>query len=144
MKKYTQFKVPEPSILWRYNLRPLYDQTLDKIRNYLKDQYIWLSIDETSDRLKHIVSNVIVGALNSDNEENKKFLLNMEFLKNQKSSTIVQTINNALNILWPEGVKYDKVLLLITDAASNMKSAGQTLCQTSKTHSYNLFGSCLT
>jgi len=130
MKKYTQFKVPEPSTLWRYNLKPLYDQTLDKIRNYLKDQYIWLSIDETTDRLKRIVSNVIVGALNSDNEKNEKFLLNMEFLKNQKSSTIVQTVNNALNILWPEGVKYDKVLLLITDAALNMKSAGQTLCQT--------------
>jgi hypothetical protein len=100
------------------------------IRKQLDGQYVWISIDETTDCAGRYVSNVIVGSLNPIAERNVKFLLNMEFLDKTNNFTIVQSVNNALMVLWPEGIKYDKVLLLLTDAAAYMKLAGKTLCNT--------------
>jgi hypothetical protein len=34
---------------------------------------------------------------------------------------IVRVYNEAMQILWPDGVKFDNVLLLVTDAVSYMK-----------------------
>ena len=53
----------------------------------------------------------------------------MEFIENTKHQ-FVQSVNTALTILWPDGIKYDKVLLFLTDAASYMKTAGVVLCGT--------------
>ena len=56
-------------LLKRYgknNLRHIYEEYINIIRNKLKGQYIWIAVDETQDIFGHRVLNVIVGALNSD------------------------------------------------------------------------------
>ena len=35
----------------------------------------------------------------------------------------MQLVNSALWLLWPKGIKYDQVLLLVTDAVPYMKKA---------------------
>jgi hypothetical protein len=51
-------------------------------------------------------------------------------LKNTKSATIVQAFNQSLSVLWPENIIYNRVLVLVTDGAPNMKCAAKTLCET--------------
>jgi hypothetical protein len=116
IEKYTQFKTPDDSTLRKSYLKDLYDSIIQHIRHELIDQYIWIAVDETTDCMGRYVANVIVGSLNSEVGNNTKFLLNMEFLPKTNNFTIVQSINNALMILWPEGIKYDKVLLLLTSS----------------------------
>jgi uncharacterized protein YoxC len=128
--EYVKYKIPDPSTLWKYDLKPLYEKTIEKIRESLKNEYIWLQIDETDDPLKRKVTNVLVGNLTTNEENKVKFLIDMRFLDKTNNFTITQSINNALNILWPEGIQYDRVLLLVTDAAPYMKLAGKTLCET--------------
>jgi hypothetical protein len=53
----------------------------------------------------------------------------MSYIRDTKSKTIIQTFNNSLDVILPGDEKYHKVLVLITDAAPNMKSAGNTLCE---------------
>jgi hypothetical protein len=76
------------------------------------------------------VFGVIVGTFNTEtSDKTQGFLLNTVFLENTKSHSIVQAVNDSLMILWPNGIKYDKVLVLITDAANNMKCVGRILCK---------------
>lgn len=128
-EKYTDFSLPAPNTLWSNHLKNLYDMTTEIIRSELKDQYIWLGIDETRDCFGRKVANIIVGSLDCDSNNCKKLILNFEFIDNTKSHTIVQSVTTGLMILWPEGIKYDRLLLLLTDAAPYMKSAANTLCE---------------
>jgi len=127
IEKYTQFKVPDPSTLWRYHLKDVYNSVISYIREKLSEEYIWISVDETTDCMGRYVVVVIVGSINMDKDKNLKFILNMEFVKKADNFTVVQSVNNALLILWPEGIQYHKVLLLLSDAAPYMKLAGKTL-----------------
>jgi hypothetical protein len=51
----------------------------------------------------------------------------MEYIPKTNHLNIIQSITNALMLLWPEGIQYEKVLLLVTDAANYMKLSGKTL-----------------
>jgi hypothetical protein len=42
-------------------------------------------------------------------------------------TTIARVFNEAMQTLWPDGVKLDNVLLLVTDAAPYMKKAAEGL-----------------
>jgi hypothetical protein len=104
LQKYTQYSVPSPKTIWTNNLSQIYDKTIQSIRNRLKNQYIWIAIDETKDCFGHKVANIVVGSLNADINECKKFILNMEYINSTKSHQIVQSVNTALTVLWPEGM----------------------------------------
>jgi len=124
-EKYTKFTVPDESNLRKSHLKNLYETVIQEIRSELKDQFIWLSIDETTDRFGNYVTSVIVGSLNANQEKNKIFLLNMEYIPKTNHLNIIQSITNALMLLWPEGIQYGKVLLLVTDVANYMKLLGK-------------------
>jgi hypothetical protein len=53
----------------------------------------------------------------------------MEFLDKSSNFTIVQSINNSLTILWPEGMKCDKFLLLLMLCGSLYETRGQNIMQ---------------
>ena len=56
----------------------IYDETILKIVSELRNQYLWISIDETTDDTGMNVVNVVIRILSSnDYESRKKFLLNM-------------------------------------------------------------------
>lgn len=54
----------------------MYENTNQKIRNYVQNKCIWVSIDETIDTGRY-VANVVTGILN-DSESSKIFLLHSE------------------------------------------------------------------
>ena len=55
------------------------------------------------------------------------FLLSCEEISVVNHTTVARVFNDAMHILWPGGVKYDNVLLLLTDAAPYMIKAGEGL-----------------
>ena len=60
-------------------------------------------------------------------ELHKIFLLTSEVLQATNGTTIAQLFIKSMSLLWPDGVEYDKVLLLVTDAAPYMKKAAKAL-----------------
>ena len=50
--KYTNFRTPSDTTLKTECLRESYDKTISGIKGELKDEYIWVSVDETRDTLK--------------------------------------------------------------------------------------------
>ncbi|XP_018494524.1 uncharacterized protein LOC100907846 [Galendromus occidentalis] len=56
-----------------------------------------------------------------------EFLLHADNLEKTNNSTIAQSFMNALNVLWPNGVHHERVLLFVTDAAPYMRKAANAL-----------------
>lgn len=97
----------------------MYENTLIKIRQYIQNKNIWISIDETTDVEGRYVANVIVGTLEVDTP-GKVFLLNSDVLEKANHSTIAKLFDRSLLILWPTGIEHDKVLLFLSDATLYM------------------------
>lgn len=122
LEKYTGIEPPDESHLRKYYLPKLYEDKLAKIREVLRDARVWVSVDETTDSAGRYIANVIVGELCLD-KPGATYLLTCEQLPVTNSATIAQLILSALQLLWPQGTKYNNVLLFLSDAAAYMKKA---------------------
>lgn len=101
-------------------------ETLDKIRDNLKNSNIWVSIDETTDVEGRYIANVIVGKLSSLSPS-VPYLLNCEVLEKCNHASIARFFNDSMSLLWPSGVLNENVLLFLSDAAPYMVKAGKAL-----------------
>lgn len=126
LTKYTGKEVPRESTLRKGYVDEIYKNTINKIRNYVDGKKIWVSIDETTDVTGRYVANVIVGTL-EENNYGKQFLLHVEEMEKANHTTIFKLFDKSMNILWPEGVRHDDVLLFLSDAAPYMVKSGDAI-----------------
>lgn len=126
LEKYTGFVVPSESTLRKNYVDKHYISSLNRIREVVGDNKIWISVDECTDTTGRQIANAIVGTLEPD-KKSDIFLLNCDQLEKTNSVTIAQFIESTLQLLWPDCIKYDNVLLLVTDAASYMKKTASSL-----------------
>lgn len=92
----------------------------DKIRN----NNIGVSIDETTDACARKVANVIVGVL-GDVKSRECYLLTSAELSAANNVTIADLFHDAMQLLRPDNIQHDQVLLFVTDAVPYMvKAAG--------------------
>ncbi|KAL4096615.1 hypothetical protein QTP88_021534 [Uroleucon formosanum] len=125
LEQYTGKTIPEESTIRKKYVNVIYEETLTSIRQNIQDGPIWVSIDESTDADGRYVGNVIVGKLSS--EPCNSFLLNCVQLDKCNHKTIAKLFNDSMNLLWPEGVKYENVFLFLSDAAPYMCKAGNVL-----------------
>ncbi|KAL4092042.1 hypothetical protein QTP88_026616 [Uroleucon formosanum] len=125
LEKYTSREIPSDSTLRKTYVNDIYEETMKNIREQIKGNKIWVSIDETTDSEGRYVANVIIGTLNTD-APGKTYLLTTEVLEKANNSTIVKLFDHSMFVLWPNGIRHDDVLLFVTDAAPYMVKAGQT------------------
>ncbi|XP_025408739.1 uncharacterized protein LOC112682378 [Sipha flava] len=126
LHKHTKQIFTDESTLRKNYIDQCYTNTIIKIRDYVRNKNVWVSIDETTDVEERYVANVIIGTLEVDNP-GKIFLLNSEVLEKANHSTISKLFDRSLFILWPEGILYDNVLLFVSDAAPYMVKSGKSL-----------------
>ncbi|KAL4113266.1 hypothetical protein QTP88_016925 [Uroleucon formosanum] len=123
---YTKKEIPKEATLRKGYVDDLFVETIEKIKKCVDGKKIWVSIDETTDAEGRFIANVIIGTLTID-EPGSIFLLNSEKLEKSNHSTIFKLFDQSLNLLWPQGVKYNEVLLFVTDAAPYMIKAGKAI-----------------
>lgn len=124
--KYSSVKVPSVSTMRRM-VPKLAEENLSEIREDIGESKIWISVDEATDPLGRNVANVVVGKLTGD-EPGKGHLIYVTDLEKTNASAIVQTIQEALRILWLGAPNTgERLLLLVTDSVAYMLSAGKTL-----------------
>jgi hypothetical protein len=74
------------------------------------------------------VANVVIGVLkNNQMLSEKSFSLSCKEMSAVNHTTAACVFNEAMQTLWPDGVKFDSMLLLVTDAALYMKKAAEGL-----------------
>lgn len=126
LEKYTNKSIPDRSSIRKNYVSKCYNNTMNKIIQYVGDKKIWVFLDETTDAEGRFVANFIVGTLEVGCP-GKTFLLNCEVLEKANHSTVAKMFNNSLSLLWPGGIQYDNVLLFVSDAAPYMVKAGKSI-----------------
>lgn len=124
LEKYTGKHIPDESLLRKNYLSHCYNKTLSNIRNEIGDNNIWFAVDETTDINGRYVANLLVGILKSNNTC-RSFLLSCKVLEKTNHSTVSRFVNDGLKLLWLFGGNDEKVLLMLSDAASYMVKTGQ-------------------
>ncbi|KAJ4432460.1 hypothetical protein ANN_21079 [Periplaneta americana] len=94
LEKYTQHTIPDESTLRKTYAPSIYDETIQKIRDEIKDSSIWVSIDETPDKEGRLVGNVVIGLLSEQYSE--RILLHCDVLEKCNNKTIVKLFNEAM------------------------------------------------
>jgi hypothetical protein len=97
-------------------LASCYEDTINKIRNSVGKNKIWVSIDETSDVDGRFIANVVVGTLKHE-QPGEIFLLACEVLERVNNSSIAVVFDIAMNLLWSDKIEQENVLLFISGAA---------------------------
>lgn len=59
LAKYTRQQIPDESTLRKNYLDVCYNSVIENIRSDIGDNYIWISVDETTDKLGRQVANLI-------------------------------------------------------------------------------------
>ena len=88
LNKHTKQIFPEESTLRKNYIYQCYKNTIIKIRDYVRNKNVWVSIDETIDVEERYVANAIIGILDVNNPR-KIFLLNSEVLEKANHFTIL-------------------------------------------------------
>ncbi|KAL4122676.1 hypothetical protein QTP88_014961 [Uroleucon formosanum] len=80
----------------------------------------------TTDIEGRFVCNVVIGLLH-DEYYSEPWLLMSEELFKCNFQTVDKLFNDAMQLLWPSGIKYENVLLFVADAAPYMVKAADSL-----------------
>lgn len=126
LSKYTNRNILDESTLRKNYLDICYQKTMQKLLEVIGDSYVYLVVDETTDIRGNFVANLLIGKLSSC-EAGYPFLLASKVLDKTNHDTICRFINTALKIFPNDSGIEDRVLLLLTDAASYMLKAGKSL-----------------
>jgi hypothetical protein len=126
LQEYTGKEIPKEATLRKGYVEDCYKNTLEKIRNHVSNNKIWVSIDETTNIEERFVVNVIIGVLLTDGP-GEIFLINTEELEKANHQTIFKLFDKSINLLWPQGVQHDSVLLFLSDAALYMVKSGKSI-----------------
>jgi hypothetical protein len=124
--KYSQTDPPDESTSRKNYLPKCYEETLNKIQVLCRKENICVSTSETTDVSGRKVAIVVIGILkNNQALSEKSFLLSYKEMTAVNHTTMECVFNEAMQTLWPGGVKFDIVLLLATDASTIHKRSSQ-------------------
>lgn len=126
LEKYTNRVVPDESTIRKNYLDKVYSETVQHIRSEIGENFIWISVDETTDSTGRHIANFIVGKMSKDSPT-QPYLLCCKQLDKVNFSTMGMFVSDSLSTLWPQGQHREKVLLLVTDSASYMVKAAESL-----------------
>jgi hypothetical protein len=80
-------------------------------------------IKETQDCKGRFIANIIVGSLNK-NEQTIPYFLTVDQFETTNSFAVSEYFIDSMNLLWPNGIQYERVLLFVTHASSYTIEAG--------------------
>jgi hypothetical protein len=101
-EKYTTHPIATESTLRKDYLASCYEDTINKLRNSVGKNKIWVSIDEISDIDGRYIANV--GTLKHE-QPGEIFPLACAVLERVNNSSIAVVFDNAMNLLWPDKVE---------------------------------------
>jgi hypothetical protein len=104
-----------------------YTRVINNIRQQIQNHYVYFVVDETTDSGGRYIANLLVGRL-SEGGPSKSYLIACKQLEKTNHVTILRFVNECLmNFFRPEVVPTEKILLMLSDAASYMVKAGHQL-----------------
>lgn len=99
LEKHTEFAVPSEKKLRDSCVPLIFDEYIGKMRAIAAGNYIWISIDETTDCEQRYVINFVFGVLGLERERGKSYLFSSAVLEAANHSTIATFFDDTVNDL---------------------------------------------
>lgn len=99
VEKHTKHASPSESSLRSKYLPVLYDECLEKMKRIAVGNFIWVSIDESTDCEERFVANFVFGVLGVDKERGRSYLFASKVLEATNSNTIATFFDESLSKL---------------------------------------------
>lgn len=116
--------IPDESTLRKNYIPTIYEHVMEEIRNELKDNFIWISADETTDSCDCYIANLIVSALKL--EPFSSYLVACKELEKTNHSTIARFVNEGIiKKIFSESSTEERVFIFLSDAAPYMIQGSQ-------------------
>lgn len=101
LKTYCKIKdkpaqIPSSSTLRKKYVSACYKDVMTSIKNQLKAEYLWISVDETTDTKGRQIANLIVGVLNDSGDFKNSYLISVKCLEKTNYATIARFVNESL------------------------------------------------
>ncbi|KAL3095161.1 hypothetical protein niasHT_025454 [Heterodera trifolii] len=125
LEKYCQRNVPDESTLRKNYLAQLFSETMTKIKDDISDAFVWVSVDETTDKMGRMMANLLIGKLDGK-KWHRPHLISVKALEKVDSGAMARFVNEGLDSFSGD-IKKERVLFLVTDGAAYMKKAGKQL-----------------
>jgi len=127
LEKYTGKNIPMEATLRKGYVDDIFNTAMDKMKMGIRQNKIWVSIEETCDVEGRFIADVTVGILRPDCPGHMFLPHSEELDKANHLQTICKLFEKAMGIIWPGDIKYNNVLLFLSDAAPYMVKAGTVL-----------------
>lgn len=128
LEKYTAHRVPSESTIRKTHVSPLCEETIEGVRKKIGANYVYISVDETTDARGNCVANLLIGNLTL-HEGGAPFLIASSVLEKTNAATVSTFVNDSLVRFYAGKPFSNVVLLLVTDAAPYMRLCGTNLKQ---------------
>lgn len=122
----TMRKMPDPSTMRKTYTDLVFEKKIQQVRDEVGDYSIYLSVDETNDLLGRLITHAIVAPLIPGTPGIPRMIHCAE-ISVGNAAAIVEFVEQSLSILWPNGIRREKLLLFVSDAAPYMMAAGRSL-----------------
>jgi hypothetical protein len=126
LEKYCKQHIPYELKLRKYYLRICYEETLKNIRGNIRDAFIWVAVDETTDSVVRFQVKIVAGNLDIE-VPCHPYLICFKVLQHTNYSIVVRFVNDGLEVLWLNGVQEEKVIILYSSATAYMLEAATKL-----------------
>lgn len=103
LEEFTKFSAPSETTLRANYLPVIYEKNLERMRSLAADNYIWVSIDETTDVEQRYIIHFVFGILGVEDEKDRCYLFSMAELDKVNNITVGNFFIDSLNSLWPTG-----------------------------------------
>jgi hypothetical protein len=126
IEKYTKFVLKSASWYRKNLLEEVYLFDIKKHLEFFSDKHIFIMFDETTDSNGRYLLNILVGECSTD-ERKKPVLLRTVELTHTTAASINQEIIELIYRIFGTNNGFNKVLMLISDAAPYAIKAGKLL-----------------
>lgn len=99
LEKHTKYSTPSESTLRTKYLPTLYEECTDRLNKIAANNYVWISIDETTDCEQRYVANFVFGVLGVEYEQGRSYLFSSTVLQSANQSTIAAFFDELLKEL---------------------------------------------
>lgn len=99
IEKHTKYAAPSESSLRTKYLPILYDECVETMKKIAAGNFIWVSIDESTDSEQRFVANFVFGVLGVDKERGRSYLFASKVLEATNSTTVATFFDDSLNQL---------------------------------------------
>jgi hypothetical protein len=118
LEKYCSRHIPSESTIRKNYVDSLHEEVMDELKSTISNNFVWFSVDETTDVCGRYIANLIIGILHEESPT-KAFLIASKDLEKQTATQLQNSfMMNSQNFFYQTQFLLKKILLMVFGCGS--------------------------